>query len=66
MFHMKQIYTFLEKAKPELEQYILLLKQWQKAVNLVSNATLNNAWERHIVDYGKWCWIPCPCFGYFK
>ena len=50
MFHMKQIYTFLEKAKPELEQYILLLKQWQKAVNLVSNATLNNAWERHIVD----------------
>ena len=50
MFHMKQIYTFLEKAKPELEQYILLLKKWQKAVNLVSNSTLDDVWERHIID----------------
>lgn len=50
MFHMKQIYTFLEKAKPELEQYILLLKKWQKAVNLVSNSTLDDIWMRHIVD----------------
>ena len=50
MFHMKQIYTFLEKAKPELEQYSLLLKKWQKAVNLISNSTLDDIWTRHIID----------------
>lgn len=31
-------------------QYQGLLKKWQKAVNLVSNKTLEEAWERHFLD----------------
>lgn len=33
-----------------LEQYLALLHKWQKAINLVSPATLPEAWERHILD----------------
>lgn len=37
--------TFLQ-----LEKYILLLKKWQNSINLVSDATLDEVWTRHIVD----------------
>ena len=36
-----------------LEEYMALLKKWQRAVNLVSNKTLNEAWERHFVDLAQ-------------
>lgn len=34
----------------KLELYADLLKQWQKAVNLVSPATLDHIWQRHFAD----------------
>lgn len=34
----------------QLEYYKELLLKWQKAVNLVSPATLEQAWERHFLD----------------
>lgn len=34
----------------KLKAYEALLRKWQKAVNLVSPATLEGAWQRHIVD----------------
>jgi 16S rRNA (guanine527-N7)-methyltransferase len=34
----------------KLEVYAALLSQWQKAVNLVSPATLNETWHRHFAD----------------
>lgn len=34
----------------KLKRYQALLFKWQKAVNLVSPATLNEAWERHFLD----------------
>lgn len=34
----------------KLEAYEALLKQWQKAVNLVSPATLSDIWHRHFAD----------------
>lgn len=34
----------------QLETYVSLLKQWQKTYNLISNSTLNEIWERHILD----------------
>ena len=50
MFHMKQIDIFLKASEKDIYIYIDTLKKWQKAVNLVSNASLNDVWNRHIVD----------------
>ena len=50
MFHMKQIDTLLKESEKEINIYIDTLKKWQKAVNLVSNASLNDVWNRHILD----------------
>lgn len=50
MFHMKQIDIFLKASEKDIYIYIGTLKKWQKAVNLVSNASLDDVWNRHIVD----------------
>lgn len=34
----------------KLEQYHALLLKWQKAINLVSPATLQDSWHRHFLD----------------
>lgn len=34
----------------KLKTYLVLLLKWQKAVNLVSPASLPEAWERHFLD----------------
>lgn len=34
----------------KLELYVALLQKWQKAINLVSGKTLDDVWERHILD----------------
>jgi 16S rRNA (guanine527-N7)-methyltransferase len=34
----------------KLESYAVLLKQWQKAVQLVAPSTLNSIWSRHFAD----------------
>ncbi|MDQ7249074.1 16S rRNA (guanine(527)-N(7))-methyltransferase RsmG [Dongia sedimenti] len=33
-----------------LETYAGLLRKWQKAINLVSGATLDDVWQRHFLD----------------
>jgi 16S rRNA (guanine527-N7)-methyltransferase len=33
-----------------LEAYAALLRKWQKAINLVSGATLEDVWRRHFLD----------------
>jgi 16S rRNA (guanine527-N7)-methyltransferase len=33
-----------------LETYAALLRKWQKAINLVSGATLEDVWRRHFLD----------------
>ncbi|MCB1556201.1 MAG: 16S rRNA (guanine(527)-N(7))-methyltransferase RsmG [Alphaproteobacteria bacterium] len=38
------------ETQDRLKAYEALLRKWQKAVNLVSPTTLENAWERHFVD----------------
>lgn len=38
------------ETEDRLRIYLDLLLKWQKAVNLVSPATLNNAWNRHFLD----------------
>ncbi len=41
---------FTPEQTEKLETYLNLLRKWQKTINLVSNSTLNDAWERHIHD----------------
>lgn len=38
------------EIEAKLKAYEALLKKWQSKINLVSNQTLKNAWERHFVD----------------
>lgn len=38
------------EARTSLDCYLELLRKWNKAVNLVSGATLEAAWNRHIED----------------
>ena len=38
---------FSKEIKEKLNIYSFILKEWQKKINLVSNSTLENMWERH-------------------
>ena len=37
----------------QFEEYVALLTEWQSKINLVSKASLDDVWERHIVDSGQ-------------
>ena len=37
----------------KFELYLTLLEKWQRRINLVSNSTLADAWQRHILDSGQ-------------
>lgn len=36
-----------------LETYLVTLKKWQKAINLVGPKTLQDPWRRHLLDCGQ-------------
>jgi 16S rRNA (guanine527-N7)-methyltransferase len=38
------------ETRDQLEAFVLTMGRWQKAINLVSNATLGDIWTRHILD----------------
>lgn len=38
------------ETKQRLDQLVVLLRKWNKAINLVSNGSLDDAWSRHIAD----------------
>jgi 16S rRNA (guanine527-N7)-methyltransferase len=38
------------ETSDQLEAMVLTLGRWQKAINLVSNASLDDVWVRHILD----------------
>lgn len=39
-----------DNIKQKLDAYLELLKKWQSKINLISNSTLDNAWQRHFED----------------
>ena len=41
------------ETQERLEIYVDVLKRWQKSINLVSSATLDDVWRRHILDSGQ-------------
>ena len=47
---MKQFEKLLKKSEQDIEKYIKILSLWQEHVNLISNNTLKNIYERHILD----------------
>lgn len=50
---------FSEKTIQNLKKYENMLQKWQKKINLVSNQTLSDAWERHFLDSAQlWDYIP--------
>jgi 16S rRNA (guanine527-N7)-methyltransferase len=42
--------TVSRETMAALETYAALLQKWQKAINLVSGATLSDLWQRHFLD----------------
>lgn len=34
----------------QLQNFVNLLKKWQPKINLISNSTISEIWERHIID----------------
>ena len=43
-------FSFSKEEQEKLEIYCCLIKSWQKKVNLVGASTLENMWERHVID----------------
>jgi 16S rRNA (guanine527-N7)-methyltransferase len=46
----QRAFSVSHETLERLELYAALLKQWQKAVNLVAPATLDEVWHRHFAD----------------
>ncbi|MFX8385653.1 RsmG family class I SAM-dependent methyltransferase, partial [Acinetobacter baumannii] len=44
------VFDVSRETLERLELYAALLKQWQKAVNLVAPSTLDDIWHRHFAD----------------
>jgi len=47
---MKQLDILLNQAEKDICVFIDLLKKWQKAVNLISDSTIKDVWNRHVLD----------------
>ena len=41
------------ETSDKFQHYLTSLEKWQRRINLVSNSTLANAWQRHILDSGQ-------------
>ena len=46
----KELEQKIEPAIPLLKEYWDLLLKWQKSVNLISSKTVEDGWNRHILD----------------
>ncbi len=53
MFHVKRVEEEMKGAEKDLLLYQEKLLQWQKSVNLISNKTAADVWERHIMDSAR-------------
>ena len=51
-----QVGDLLDVSRETIEKfqaYLTLLEKWQPRINLVSNSTLVESWQRHILDSGQ-------------
>ena len=47
---MKQFDEILKKSQPELQRFVDFVLKWQRTVNLIAPSTVQDIWERHVVD----------------
>ena len=50
MFSKKELEQKIEPAIPLLKEYWNLVLKWQKVVNLISDNTIKEGWNRHVLD----------------
>ena len=50
MLSQKELELKIDPAVPTLKQYWELVLKWQNSVNLISNNTIKEGWNRHILD----------------
>jgi 16S rRNA (guanine527-N7)-methyltransferase len=48
-----ELLTVSRETIKKFQAYLTLLEKWQRRINLVSNSTLAEAWQRHILDSGQ-------------
>ena len=53
MFHVERFEKELKAAEKDLLVYREKLLQWQKSVNLISNKTAADIWQRHFIDSAR-------------
>lgn len=53
MFHVEPHEQHIALAEKDLLRYRDILLRWQKSVNLISNATTSNVWQRHFLDSAR-------------
>ena len=52
---------FSESILSSLDIYIELIKKWQKNINLVSKNSINDLWNRHVLDSAQlYSLLPAP------
>ena len=57
---------FSESILSSLDIYIELIKKWQKNINLVSKDSINDLWNRHVLDSAQlYSLLPAPKKGLY-
>ena len=57
---------FSESILSSLDIYIELIKKWQKNINLVSKNSINDLWNRHVLDSAQlYSLLPAPKKGLY-
>ena len=50
------------ETQERLERFVLLVRKWQKSINLVAPSTLDDIWQRHVEDSAQiFALSPEPC-----
>jgi 16S rRNA (guanine527-N7)-methyltransferase len=47
---LKNPFDVPRETKTKIEKYICLLLEWNEKINLIGKSTINDIWQRHIVD----------------
>jgi len=46
----RRLESVSRETRRKLEIYVQMLDKWNKSINLVAKSTLNDVWQRHIID----------------
>lgn len=46
----RSFFPVSRETHQKLDRYVTMIEKWQKSINLISNSTVPEIWNRHIVD----------------